>query len=146
MILFPAIDLKNGECVRLEQGEMDRATVFDKSPAERAARFAAKLGEVLDYHNFMLQNYYKADAVDFQKVLDDALAMQETLEPLIADVPELIAQYQKQGQSVMFEGAQGTLLDIDHGTYPFVTSSNTTAGGTATFSTRALLMSSSASA
>ncbi len=95
-------------------------------------RFAAKLGEVLNYHNFMLQNYYKAEPVDFQKVLDDALAMQAVLEPLIDDVPELIAQYQKQGKSIMFEGAQGTLLDIDHGTYPFVTSSNTTAGGAST--------------
>ncbi len=95
-------------------------------------RFASKLGEVLDYHNFMLQNYYKVEPVDFQKVLDEALAMQEMLEPLIDDVPELIAQYQKQGKSVMFEGAQGSLLDIDHGTYPFVTSSNTTAGGAAT--------------
>ncbi len=95
-------------------------------------RFAAKLGEVLDYHNFMLQNYYKVEPVDFQKVLDDAMAMQEILEPLIDDVPELIAQYQKQGKSIMFEGAQGSLLDIDHGTYPFVTSSNTTAGGAAT--------------
>ena len=84
-------------------------------------RFASKLGEVLDYHNFMLQNYYKVEPVDFQKVLDEALAMQEMLEPLIDDVPELIAQYQKQGKSVMFEGAQGSLLDIDHGTYPFVT-------------------------
>ncbi|MCF6323350.1 MAG: adenylosuccinate synthase [Gammaproteobacteria bacterium] len=95
-------------------------------------RFAAKLGEVLDYHNFMLQNYYKVEPVDFQKVLDEAMAMQEIIEPLIDDVPELIAQYQKQGKSIMFEGAQGTLLDIDHGTYPFVTSSNTTAGSAAT--------------
>ena len=95
-------------------------------------RFAAKLGEVLDYHNFMLQNYYKVEPVDFQKTLDEAMTMQEILEPLIDDVPELIAQYQKQGKSIMFEGAQGTLLDIDHGTYPFVTSSNTTAGGAAT--------------
>ncbi len=95
-------------------------------------RFAAKLGEVLDYHNFMLQHYYKVDTVDFKKVLDEALAMQEMLEPLIGDVPEIIAQFQKAGKSIMFEGAQGALLDIDHGTYPFVTSSNTTAGGAST--------------
>ncbi len=95
-------------------------------------RFAAKLGEVLDYHNFALKNYYKADVVDFQKVLDETLALGERITPLIADIPELLHQYQKQGDSVMFEGAQGALLDIDHGTYPYVTSSNTTAGNAGT--------------
>lgn len=95
-------------------------------------RFAAKLGEVLDYHNFVLQNYYKAEPVDFQKVLDDTLAMAERIKPMVADVPELLYEIQQQGGSILFEGAQGALLDIDHGTYPFVTSSNTTAGGAAT--------------
>ena len=95
-------------------------------------RFAAKLGEVLDYHNFLLQKYYKVKAVPFQQVLDETLAFQEMLEPLIADVPELLHQAYKRGENVLFEGAQGTLLDVDHGTYPFVTSSNTTAGGAAT--------------
>jgi adenylosuccinate synthase len=95
-------------------------------------RFAAKLGEVLDYHNFALKNYYKADTVDFQQVLDKTLAMGERLKPLVADIPEILYQMQRSGQSILFEGAQGALLDIDHGTYPYVTSSNTTAGGAAT--------------
>ncbi|MFN2348664.1 MAG: adenylosuccinate synthase [Thioalkalivibrio sp.] len=95
-------------------------------------RFAAKLGEVLDYHNFVLQNYFKSEAVDFQQVLDQSLSLAETLEPLVMDVPERLRELRAQGANVMFEGAQGTLLDIDHGTYPFVTSSNTTAGGACT--------------
>ena len=92
-------------------------------------RFAAKLGEVLDYHNFVLQHYYKTEAVSFQQVLDETLAMGERIKPMVADIPELIYQQQRAGESVLFEGAQGALLDIDHGTYPFVTSSNTVAGG-----------------
>jgi adenylosuccinate synthase len=95
-------------------------------------RFAAKLGEVLDYHNFALQNYYKVDAVDFQKVLDETWELAGRITPLIADVPELLYQMHRNGDSVLFEGAQGSLLDIDHGTYPYVTSSNTTAGNAAT--------------
>jgi adenylosuccinate synthase len=95
-------------------------------------RFAAKLGEVLDYHNFNLQHYFKADPVDFQQVLDESLALAEDLRPMVADVTELLHQAYARGDSIMFEGAQGALLDIDHGTYPFVTSSNTTAGGAAT--------------
>ena len=94
--------------------------------------FASKLGELLNYHNFMLQEYYKADPVDFQKVLDEVMALRDRLEPLVADVAELMHRYHKDGASVLFEGAQGTMLDIDHGTYPFVTSSNTTAGGAST--------------
>ncbi len=94
-------------------------------------RFAAKLGEVLDYHNFVLQHYYKVETVSFQQVLDETLAMGERIKPMVADIPELIYQQQRAGESVLFEGAQGTLLDIDHGTYPFVTSSNTVAGGAA---------------
>ena len=95
-------------------------------------RFAAKLGEVLDYHNFVLQNYYKTDAVDFQQVLEQSLSWAEQLEPMAADVTGLLHEYHDRGDSVLYEGAQGALLDIDHGTYPFVTSSNTTAGGAAT--------------
>jgi len=94
-------------------------------------RFSAKLGEILDYHNFVLKNYFKADTVDFQQTLEDALQYAEILAPMIADIPELLDQFRKQGKSVLFEGAQGALLDIDHGTYPYVTSSNTTAGGAA---------------
>jgi adenylosuccinate synthase len=95
-------------------------------------RFAAKLGEVLDYHNFALQNYFKVDKVDFQKVLDETWELAERITPLIADIPELLYQMHRNGDSVLFEGAQGSLLDIDHGTYPYVTSSNTTAGNAAT--------------
>ena len=95
-------------------------------------RFAAKLGEVLDYHNFALKNYFKADTVDFNQVLDESMAMVDVLKPLIADIPDMLHQYRSNGENVMFEGAQGALLDIDHGTYPYVTSSNTTAGGAAT--------------
>jgi len=95
-------------------------------------RFAAKLGEVLDYHNFSLKNYYKADTIDFNETLESALELGEQLKPMMADVTELLHQARKRQESILFEGAQGTLLDIDHGTYPYVTSSNTTAGGTAT--------------
>ena len=95
-------------------------------------RFAAKLGEVLDYHNFALVNYFKCDPVDFQKTLDEALGMADALKSMVGDVPEILAQCRRNGDNVMFEGAQGALLDIDHGTYPFVTSSNTTAGGACT--------------
>lgn len=95
-------------------------------------RFAEKLKEVIEYHNFSLTQYYKVDPVDFDTVLTDALAMGEQLKPLIADVSELLHEARETGEPILFEGAQGSLLDIDHGTYPFVTSSNTTAGGTAT--------------
>jgi adenylosuccinate synthase len=95
-------------------------------------RFAAKLGEVLDYHNFALKNYYKVDTVDFQQVLEETLLLGERITPLIADIPEMLYQFQQSGDGIMFEGAQGALLDIDHGTYPYVTSSNTTAGNAGT--------------
>ena len=97
----------------------------------RPKRFAEKLAEVLDYHNFVLQHYLRWQAVDFQKVLDDALAMAPRLEKLVADVPRALYEAQRAGANLLFEGAQGTLLDIDHGTYPFVTSSNCVAGGAA---------------
>ncbi len=95
-------------------------------------RFSAKLGEVLDYHNFVLQHYYHEEPVDFQQVLEEALAHQEILAPLVANIPDLLEEHRRRGHGVLFEGAQGTLLDVDHGTYPYVTSSNTTAGGAAT--------------
>jgi adenylosuccinate synthase len=95
-------------------------------------RFAAKLGEVLDFHNFVLQRYFQTEPVDFQRVLDETLAMSERLQPLAADVTELLDVHRRRGHNVLFEGAQGAMLDIDHGTYPYVTSSNTTAGGAAT--------------
>ncbi|WP_353979323.1 adenylosuccinate synthase [Salinicola endophyticus] len=95
-------------------------------------RFASKLGEVLDYHNFVLTRYHGEPAVDFQEVLDQAMAFAEELRPMVCDAVTLVHDIRKSGENILFEGAQGSLLDIDHGTYPFVTSSNTTAGGTAT--------------
>lgn len=98
----------------------------------RRETLAARLGEVLDFHNFQLKNYYKAEPVDFQQTLEDALAWAEQLQELVADVPAILHKLRREGADIMFEGAQGSLLDIDHGTYPYVTSSNTTAGGTST--------------
>jgi len=89
--------------------------------------FAQKLNEVMDYHNFVLEHYLKAERVDVQQCLDQALAQREEVEDLIGDVAERLWRLRQQGKSVMFEGAQGMLLDVDHGTYPYVTSSNTTA-------------------
>lgn len=95
-------------------------------------RFAAKLGEVLDFHNFVLQRYFAQSPVDFQRTLDEQLQFAERLRPMVLDVTAVLAQLKQQGANVLFEGAQGAMLDVDVGTYPFVTSSNTTAGGAAT--------------
>ncbi|MFW6041703.1 MAG: adenylosuccinate synthase, partial [Guyparkeria sp.] len=95
-------------------------------------RLAAKLGEVLDYHNFVLRQYFGAEPIDFQQTLDRLIAQAEILAPMVGDVPGTLARMRAEGINLMFEGAQGTLLDIDHGTYPYVTSSNTTAGGAST--------------
>jgi adenylosuccinate synthase len=94
--------------------------------------FAEKLREVMEYHNFVLTHYFKAPAVDFQKTLDEVLAQGREILPMMADVTGLLHEARERGADILFEGAQGSLLDIDHGTYPYVTSSNTTAGGTAT--------------
>ena len=90
---------------------------------------ADKLRAVVDYHNFVLTGWLKADAVDYQKVLDEALAFGEYVRPMIDDVSTVLHDLRRAGKNILFEGAQGSLLDIDHGTYPFVTSSNTTVGG-----------------
>ncbi|MDP6535189.1 MAG: adenylosuccinate synthase [Gammaproteobacteria bacterium] len=95
-------------------------------------QFAEKLTQLLKYHNFLLQQYYEGEPVDFQKTFDDSMALAEQVKPMIADTIDILHGHRKQGDNILFEGAQGSLLDIDHGTYPFVTSSNTTAGGTAT--------------
>jgi len=97
-----------------------------------AEHFASRLREVMDYHNFMLTHYYQVAPVEYETTLADCLAYAEQVKPMLADTVELIHAHRKAGDNLMFEGAQGSLLDIDHGTYPFVTSSNTTAGGTAT--------------
>ena len=94
-------------------------------------RFAAKLGEVLDYHNFVLKNYFGADVIDFQETLDQTLMYAERLRPMMGDVPRMLFEANREGKNILFEGAQGTLLDVDHGTYPFVTSSNCVAGAAA---------------
>ena len=95
-------------------------------------RFAEKLATVLEYHNFALTQYYKVEPVDFDETLALAKTWAEALLPMMSDVTDILHTAREAGENILFEGAQGSLLDIDHGTYPFVTSSNTTAGGTAT--------------
>lgn len=95
-------------------------------------RFAKKLEEVLEFHNFSLKEYYGVEPLDFDTVLADALAMGKIMAPMVSDVVDNLHCARENNEDILFEGAQGSLLDIDHGTYPFVTSSNTTAGGTAT--------------
>jgi adenylosuccinate synthase len=97
-----------------------------------AETFASKLKEIMEYHNFALVHYYKAEPVNYEQVLADVLAVREVIISMVADIAELLDQARIAGEKIMFEGAQGTLLDIDHGTYPYVTSSNTTAGGVST--------------
>ncbi len=97
-----------------------------------SASFAEKLKELVAYHNYMLVNYYQADAVDYEQTLEEALRLGELIKPMLADVSEILYDHQDKGDNVLFEGAQGALLDIDHGTFPYVTSSSTTAGGAAT--------------
>ncbi|MEO8460637.1 MAG: adenylosuccinate synthase [Dokdonella sp.] len=88
-----------------------------------------KLRSAIDYHNFVLTKWLKADPVDYQQILDDALAFAEYVRPMIDDVSTLLYDLRRAGERILYEGAQGALLDIDHGTYPYVTSSNTTIGG-----------------
>ena len=95
-------------------------------------KFAAKLGEILDYHNFLLQNYFKTQPIDFAKTLDEALQFAETIAPVTADVTQILQDLSDDDKNILFEGAQGTFLDIDHGTYPYVTSSNTVAAAAST--------------
>ena len=95
-------------------------------------KFAAKLGEVLDYHNFLLQNYFKTKPVDFARTLDEALQTAETIAPITVDVTQVLQDLADDGKNILFEGAQGAFLDIDHGTYPYVTSSNTGAAAAST--------------
>jgi adenylosuccinate synthase len=93
--------------------------------------FESRLREVMEYHNFALEHYYKQPALDVEHVLEEALAQREQIMPMVTDVPGELHRIRAEGGSILFEGAQGSMLDIDHGTYPFVTSSNTTAGGAA---------------
>jgi len=91
-------------------------------------RFAAKLRDTLEYHNFVLTEYFHAAPIDFQRTYDDTLQFAERITPMIADVPRMLYDACHSGKNLLFEGAQGTLLDVDHGTYPYVTSSNCVAG------------------
>ena len=95
-------------------------------------KFAAKLGEVLDYHNFMLKNYFKAETVDFARTLDEAMGYAELIAPVTADITQILQDLADSDKGILFEGAQGSFLDVDHGTYPFVTSSNTVAAAAST--------------
>lgn len=110
---------------------------YEDKVARRALRFGdlfdekrlrSKLEDVLNYHNFILQNYHGHESIDCTQLCNDLLRMVPKLEPMRADVVGLLQKYREEDQSILFEGAQGALLDIDHGTYPFVTSSNTIAG------------------
>ena len=113
---------------------------YEDKVARRALRFADlfrpdfanKLKENLEHHNFALTQYYGVEAVDFDKTLELSMQWKAELKDLVADVTGELNELRKQGKNLMFEGAQGTLLDVDHGTYPYVTSSNTTAGGVCT--------------
>jgi len=93
--------------------------------------FSEKLGPLLDYHNFVLTKYLGARPVDFVQTRDEALALAPRLKPLVADIPRALHEAAKAGKNLLFEGAQGALLDVDHGTYPYVTSSNCVAGAAA---------------
>jgi len=88
-----------------------------------------KVQAAVEYHNFVLTQWLKAEPVDYQTVLDEALTWGEYLRPMVDDVATILHDVRKEGGNILFEGAQGALLDIDHGTYPYVTSSNTTVGG-----------------
>ncbi|UGB37053.1 adenylosuccinate synthase [Frateuria soli] len=89
----------------------------------------AQIKAAVEYHNFILTQWLKAEPVDYQKVLDDALAWGEYIRPMVDDVATILHDVRAEGGNILYEGAQGALLDIDHGTYPYVTSSNTTVGG-----------------
>ncbi len=91
-----------------------------------------KIAPVLDFHNFVLTSRFGLQALDLEAVTDEALALGEYFSGMVTDVSRRIYQLRQQGKRIMFEGAQGSLLDIDHGTYPYVTSSNTTVGGVCT--------------
>lgn len=100
--------------------------LFDKKA------FTEKLKTILEYYNFQLVHYYKAEPVDFKQTLDDVFAVADIITAMVDDITTMLHTARAKGEQILFEGAQGTMLDIDHGTYPFVTSSNTTAGGVAT--------------
>lgn len=95
-------------------------------------RLSKKLKQLMVFHNFILTDFYKVNAVEFDAVLSELLDMADMLQPMVTDVTAHLAELQAAGKNILFEGAQGTLLDVDHGTYPYVTSSNTTVGAVST--------------
>ncbi len=114
---------------------------YEDKAARRALRLAdlfepdqlrERLADLLDLHNFLLKEYYSAEPISLNEEWERLCGLAERVTPLVADVPKLLQEMQRSGRAVLFEGAQGALLDIDLGTYPFVTSSNTTIGGAAT--------------
>ena len=94
--------------------------------------FSEKLKGMLEYHNFILSNFFNEKTVDYQQLLDQSLALGENIKPMLADIAEVLYVHQQAGERILYEGAQGALLDIDHGSYPYVTSSNTIAGSAST--------------
>jgi adenylosuccinate synthase len=138
--LDQARELKRGEA-KIGTTGRGIGPAYEDKVARRAIRtidlfypqlLEQKLIEVLDYHNFVLQNYFAVNKIDVQQTLDETLALGEKIKPMICDVPQHLYQLQQSGLSILFEGAQGTMLDVDQGTYPYVTSSNTVAGGATT--------------
>ncbi|MGO3082382.1 MAG: adenylosuccinate synthase [Psychrobacter celer] len=113
---------------------------YEDKVARRAIKLAdlfrddleEKLRNLIEYHNFQLTQYYKVDAIDFTETFKLCQEWREEIKGMVTDVTEDLNQLRLSGKNLMFEGAQGTLLDIDHGTYPFVTSSSVTAGGVST--------------
>ena len=95
-------------------------------------KLSEKLREVMEYHNFILKHYYQANTVNFEQSYEELMVQSAALLPLMDDVSAILHEFRREGKNILFEGAQGTFLDVDHGTYPFVTSSNTTAGGAST--------------
>lgn len=132
-----ARELKRGADKKIGTTGKGIGPTYEDKVARRALRlydlfypeqFGEKLRDVLDYHNFVLTNYLGAEAVDFKQQLDSALAKAEHIKPMVADISAALYEANKAGQNLLFEGAQGTLLDVDHGTYPYVTSSNCVSG------------------
>ncbi len=132
-----ARELKRGADKKIGTTGKGIGPTYEDKVARRALRlydlfypeqFSEKLRDVLDYHNFVLTKYLGAEAVDFNHQLDSALAKAEHIKPMVADISAALYDANKAGQNLLFEGAQGTLLDVDHGTYPYVTSSNCVSG------------------
>ncbi len=130
-------ELKRGNDKKIGTTGKGIGPTYEDKVARRALRlydlfypeqFSEKLRDVLDYHNFVLTKYLGAEAVDFNQQLDSALDKAEHIKPMIADISAALYEANKAGQNLLFEGAQGTLLDVDHGTYPYVTSSNCVSG------------------